>query len=258
MATETTRRSRGRPPGVSIEQHPLWLSVLLHLFPGAVIVAVYVLLAQPVIDRGYPGLVALLLAALLVVVPVELGILVYLGYRRNGVLSLSGVVEYRRSLSRWKYAAYGAGLVVWSFLVFGVASAVEPVILDALFGWLPTWFVKPLAPDAAGDLSTTVLYATSGLLVNGFVAPIVEELYFRGYLLPRLDRYGPWAPIANAVLFSVYHFWSPWQAVTRILALLPMVYLVWRTRNVYLGIVVHVLLNVIGMVLTIGLVLSMV
>ena len=48
-------------------------------------------------------------------------------------------------------------------------------------------------------------------VLNGVIGPVVEELYFRGFLLPRMERLGRWAPLVNATLFSIYHFWSPWQ-----------------------------------------------
>jgi membrane protease YdiL (CAAX protease family) len=47
-------------------------------------------------------------------------------------------------------------------------------------------------------------------------------------------------------LFSLYHLWSPWQLVARILGLGPTVYAVRRTRNVYLGMVVHSGLNTLS------------
>jgi uncharacterized protein len=49
-----------------------------------------------------------------------------------------------------------------------------------------------------------------------------EELYFRGYLLPRLYRFGIWAPLINISLFSLYHYWTPWGVLSRIVMLLPM------------------------------------
>jgi membrane protease YdiL (CAAX protease family) len=65
-----------------------------------------------------------------------------------------------------------------------------------------------------------------GDVVNAVAGPVVEEVYFRGYLLPRISRFGAWAPLINTVLFSVYHFFTPWQNVGRILGLLP-----WCTRR---------------------------
>ena len=76
------------------------------------------------------------------------------------------------------------------------------------------------------------------VLINGIFGPIVEELYFRGYLLPRISQLRGWAPLFNSVLFSIYHFFSPWQNPLRILAFTPVFYACWK-KNIY--VIVHCL-----------------
>ena len=71
-----------------------------------------------------------------------------------------------------------------------------------------------------------------GLLVNGLAAPVVEELYFRGYLLPRIPLSRGWAPLLNAALFSLYHLFSPWQNLARTAAVVPIAYAVSWKRSV--------------------------
>jgi membrane protease YdiL (CAAX protease family) len=85
------------------------------------------------------------------------------------------------------------------------------------------------------------------ILLSCIFGPLVEELYFRGYLLPRMDKYaGKWAPFLNTVLFSIYHFFSPWENLIRIVATYPLVYLVWKKRDIRFGIFVHIIVNTIG------------
>jgi hypothetical protein len=105
-------------------------------------------------------------------------------------------------------------------------------------------------------LAVVVVFFVVAFTLNGIVGPVVEELYFRGHLLPRIDRLGRWAPVLNAVLFSVYHFWTPWQNLGRILGLLPWVYAVWWTRSVYLSIIVHVAVNMTSVLLLLAAVLA--
>ena len=62
-------------PAGAAEQPSLPLIVALHLLPGALGVAAYLVLAPPVKEAGYPALAAFLLAAGLVILPVELRIL---------------------------------------------------------------------------------------------------------------------------------------------------------------------------------------
>ena len=45
------------------------------------------------------------------------------------------------------------------------------------------------------------------------------------------------------MLFSAYHFWTPWQNLTRIIGVLPWSWAAWRARSVYLPMVAHVAVN---------------
>jgi membrane protease YdiL (CAAX protease family) len=94
--------------------------------------------------------------------------------------------------------------------------------------------------------------------MNGIAAPIIEELYFRGYLMSRLSRFGKWTPIVETGLFTLYHFWQPYYWVTQFLSMLPVIYAVWWKKNVKIGIWVHFMLNFVGGLLTMALVLGQV
>ena len=79
----------------SVMSHPsLIQSVGFHLLPGALTTAVYGLLAPIMMASGFPALFALLLAALLVLIPFELGYLLYQAQKNNRSFSLQGVVLY--------------------------------------------------------------------------------------------------------------------------------------------------------------------
>ena len=81
---------------------------------------------------------------------------------------------------------------------------------------------------------------------------MAEELYFRGYLLPRMTRLRGWAPAVNSVLFALYHLWTPWQIVSRAVFYFPTVYAVWRKRNIFIAIWVHCLGNTLGALLSLA------
>jgi membrane protease YdiL (CAAX protease family) len=82
--------------------------------------------------------------------------------------------------------------------------------------------------------------------LDGFSVPIVAELYFRGFLLPRMSRFGKFAPLINTILFSIYHLFTPWQIITRIIGITPMVYSVWINKDIKIGMIVHCMLNITG------------
>ena len=228
----------------------------LHLVPGALMTAGFVLFAPVSAALGFPPLAALLAAIVLILMPTELGVL-WWAARREGV-RIGDLIPYRDSLSGREWAVWVPGLVVLAFLGFGLLQAIEPAVIDRLFGWLPDWYVAPIQIDRIGDYTASAWIVTLAayLAINGLLGPIVEELYFRGYLLPRMERLGRWAPLVNVSLFSLYHFWSPWQVMARIVGLGPTVYAVRAKRSVYLGMVVHCTLNTLSVLIVGAMVLS--
>lgn len=243
---------KGDTTTVNIEQHSVLRSIVLHLLPGILMLVVYIIAASLARGWGLPvALVALNLAVAFVLVPFELGYLFYQGKKRNGRLSLKGVVLYRERMPFWQYVVFVPILLIWAVFCFAVISLpTEEFLIRTLFSWLPDWLIP--APVDTTQFATAPALALIGLLslvLQGIVGPIVEELYFRGYLLPRISYLKGWAPLVNVVLFSLYHFFTPWQNLGRILALLPLVYIVRWRKNIYLSIVLHVTANMIGPVL---------
>lgn len=230
-------------------RHSLWTSVVLHLAPGAVMLVVYILAAPIVIGWGYPPLFASLLTIPVILVPWMLGYLSYVSHRTTGTRNPLAVVGYRTVLTRWQYAGYTIALTIAGAAAFVAADAlIGTALVDATFGWLPAWFLNPADMDAILGMTVgrQIVFLASLVVFAGFVAPVVEELYFRGHLLPGIARFGRWAPLISVALFTLYHFESPWEGPGRFLMVLPMVYAVWHTRSVRLGIIVHVVLNTLS------------
>jgi uncharacterized protein len=239
-------RKHPPPQGGSVEQHSLGYSIALHLLPGAALLLFVVLAAPLVRSLGFPTVFALFLGIGLVIVPIELGYLLYQAKRTTGTWSLASVVNYRERLSLPKYALWGFALYAWFIgVLFASRALFDAWIARTFFSWLPESILQFSSSVEAGgeSLMVLVVFFIVAFTFNGVIGPVVEELYFRGHLLPRIDRLGRWAPVLNAVLFSVYHLWTPWQNPGRIVALLPWVYTVWRTRSVYLSIIIHVAAN---------------
>ena len=232
--------------------HSIGMSLALHLLPGVAMLAFVALVAPLMRSWGLPPLFAGKLAILFVLVPVELGYLLYLGRKRNGHLSLQGVVRYREPIPLWQYLVFTPAMFVWFLVIMSWWRPAATAI--AALSWLPPWLLDPVPLDAAGPYGQgvqTTLFVTS-LLLSGLVAPVVEELYFRGYLLPRIDFLGWFAPILSSALFAVYHLWVIPTAPGRALGFLPIVYFAWRRRNISLAILVHCLLNLLAVIASDG------
>lgn len=238
-------------PPLPPEQHSLVRSLVLHLFPGAALFA-FVVAAAAI---GVPAVVALLAGIALVVVPLELGYLLFQGRRRSGHWSLSEVVAYGESMPSKGVALWAVPLVAWFIVILIFSTAVlDERIAEGVFSWYPESIREFASFDEGTTYATWILvvFFAAAFAINGVLGPIVEELYFRGHLLPRIDRYGRGAPLLNAVLFSLYHFWTPWQNAGRVLALLPWIYTVWRKRSLKLSIAVHISVNCIFLLLVLA------
>ena len=227
-----------------------WQMLGLHLLPGALITFFYFLIAPAIIRAGYPPMMAILLAILVILIPFELGFLYYQGKKLNGHYSLKGVVLLREQTPTWQFVLLVFALILWGGLAFGLLSTVDNFFIQTMFSWLPDWALPANMLGDPGQYSKSAFALTvfAGFLLNGFAGPFVEELYFRGYLLPRIPASKQWAPLINVLLFSLYHFFSPWQNVTRIVALIPFVYIVAWKRNIHIGMWAHCLMNTLGMI----------
>ncbi len=232
----------GRMARVSPEQHSLPRSLALHLLPGAVLFC-FVLAAAAL---GLPAILGLLVGIALVIVPSELGYLLYQGRRETGRWSVWGAVDYREPLPARRIALWTVPLVAWFIVMLILSVAVfDQRIADGLFAWYPESVREFASFEGDGTYATWVVIVgfVAAVAINGIIGPVVEELYFRGHLLPRIDRFGRGAPVLNAVLFSLYHFWTPWQNIGRVLGLLPWIYTVWRKRSLALSMAIHISVN---------------
>lgn len=236
---------------LSVQHHTWKQTLLFHLVPGICITCAFVLLTRLTIPFGWPPSLALLLTWLIIGIPLLIGILFFQAHRLNGTLSLSRILLYRQPLPWRQYAWLVPTLLVWSALASTLLFPFSESIRLNLFGAWPEWLNLSALAQNLTQYSSSILWTIVALsAVLNIVVPIIEELYFRSFLLPRLPTSPRWAPLWSAILFSLYHFWLPWDVLGRIIALLPIVYAVQWKRNVYVSILVHCLLNSIG---TIGL-----
>ncbi len=248
--------STAQPNEVSIDLS-LPQAALLHLAPGILITLAYFGIGSIFAPWGLPSPLALLAAMLLVTLPLESGFLLYQGWQRNGRLSLEGVIQFNEPISRRRMFALGFGLRAWAAVASTLMAPVDESLRRSLFAWWPASLNTSVFVRQMDQYPPAILWivALSSLVLN-IIIPTIEELYFRGYLLPRMSRWGWMAPLTSVLLFSLYHFWLPWQNPSRIIALLPVVLMVFQCRNVRLSILVHVLLNSLGSLALLAMVMS--
>lgn len=211
--------------------------LLLFILPG-VVPTVLLGVSYGFFQHAIPSLIPFLLIELFISVP-----LMFILMRKQ----IKSLFQQQKCVSGWQFTWISVVCLVWAFFIFVIGKGTTLSIKETAFNWLPHWF----------DLGDYLLHRSQYpsfypkliwviLIPSSIIFPVVEEIYFRGYLMQKTNRYGGWSPILNTFLFALYHLWSIWMLPVRFLAMLPLYYFVWKKENIYIGIVVHVLLNLVG------------
>lgn len=236
-------------------QHSLAKSVLLHLYPGLTLATFVVLTAPTVESWGLPALFALIIGIGVVIAPLELGYLSIHAHRTTGSWSPLAAVAYRAKLPLRPLLLLSSGLAAFMLTLVVAHMLILDRLIAPLFAWMPATLLQFASIEEGGDPlvgGALAIVVIAVLLLNGVVGPVTEELYFRGHLLPCIDRYGRLAPVLNTALFTLYHMWTPWRWPQILFGSLPANWLAWRKRTVWLPMVTHVMVNLLFSLLLIA------
>jgi membrane protease YdiL (CAAX protease family) len=246
---------------------PIWQALLYFGLPA--------LLFRLFLYNGTPALIGLGLPpfeAHVVGFTVPSAILLALAlgfYRRDGYPLSWGAFTARLRLFAmtgrdWLWAL--GGLVV-TFLSIGALSFTSLVLLAAIPALAPPDFFPPwLRPGTGFDAALFARFVGAPLEGNWRVAVLFvallffnvlgEELWWRGYILPRQERaHGGWAWAIHGVLWLLWHVaFYPWQVFALLPICLAIPYIAQRRQNTWPAIVIHsqngvVLILILAMVL---------
>lgn len=235
-------------PDIYTKQLAMKNVVLLVFTPAVLLLLLFVLSA--VFLRTYiPVYLCLLLSIVVVIIPFEIAVIAVTNKKEHGKPGLSAAFENHRPLPIWQIILLGLISFAWAGAIFAILQPFEnSLLINSVFRFVPdylrsTGFTNQLATFSKPLIALTCII---NLIFNGIIAPIVEELYFRGYLMSRLSRFGKAAPFLVAVLFSIYHLFTPWENLTRIIAFTPLHYIAWKKKNLYIGMITHCACNLAG------------
>ncbi len=226
--------------------------LFLAFFPGIMLLGGYFALLSA--REFIPPLLSLLGLALIILVPILILIIGYYSKQEYGTFSLKSAFVYNNSIPAGKLLLKSIIPFALAAMIFVLVAPIENhVMFSSIFSFVPEYFKLSDFLNQLGQYSRGIIIATCVVycISNGIIAPIAEELYFRGFLMPRIARFGKAAPVIIGVLFSLYHLFSPWENITRILAVIPYHYVVWKNKNIYIGIIVHCSLNLVSCVTTV-------
>lgn len=216
--------------------------IINHFYVGVIITAFYIFLSGIIIENGYPGITVLLIAELVILAPI-VGLHFYISARHKGV-KVGDLIGYKKKMPWKRFLLWTILGIVSCILIYIPLYPLGMYLRTTLFSWLPHWYFNPsFGTDNLQLLANAFLF---GIFIDGIVGPVCEEFFFRGYLLPRMAWLKNWAPIVNGALFGLYHFWQPHNFIATMAVGIILSYIVWKHKNVYLGIAIHVAINMMG------------
>lgn len=225
--------------------------LLLRIFvPTTVLSLSYLILGH---FCNMPHILLFCILGTIILVPMELGMIISASKKEYGTCSLKSALGGTEKLTLWK-------IVLIAFVFLGVAgllsavvaplenqffSKIRATVLNNLpigFDWTNYEYIKSFSKPTL--IFTCVYYC----IFNVLIGPIIEELFFRGYLTSHYKKQGVLTPILIAVLFSLYHFWLPFHNIFRILAFAPVAYVAYKKKNIYISIWFHCMCNLFSVV----------
>ena len=154
-----------------------------------------------------------------------------------------------------KSGRVGGKVWLWALPFVVLSVAVNALTIDPV-GPMPRDLPKLIDTDRAEHFFSGNWGWFGMLVAVALLAPVVEELLFRGLLLPRMRAaFGKRDVVANGTLFTLYHVHQPWSMpATLIDGIVNQAYPTRRFQSAWMGLITHTLPSVV----IIGVVLSLV
>jgi membrane protease YdiL (CAAX protease family) len=222
----------------SVRPLKLWQSIVCFLGP-----ALYGLIAYYLV---FPSLTRLGVSQENAYHTVHLTVFILLFLLTITALRLEGLPLSRATLAgRLRFKRMDSAAWKWT-ISFGVLYLVLGLLLQMLAQYVYE-IVGFWPPDADIPL-TNIPY----LLVVFIMNIVSEELWWRGYILPRQElEHGQFAWIVNGILWSLFHIFKWWAVPFQLLKqwMLPLV--AQRTKNTTPPLLIHLMSNGLGILLSI-------
>jgi membrane protease YdiL (CAAX protease family) len=210
---------------------------LEHKTPSLLAVNVYLLLGLVVlIWSSYAFQDSGMQYAIGIVIEIALaaGALIFLRLEKRAIPwhSISGILRWR--WPGWRLVGLSGALALGLWMIGVILNLITTVVLGYTAPASPSMFPRTI-PEVLLLLIATVI-----------VAPLCEEIMFRGYVQRAYERRSPWSGIiVSGVIFTLYHL-----RFQDAMALVPVAFVLgfvaWRSDSLFPGMLLHAAYNSIA------------
>ncbi len=208
---------------------------LLAFIPSLIAMLVYVFLGK--FQNNIPSLLLFLICVGVILFPFE----IYIIYKNKVNLSHKSKIKWLQLILLIGVLFGVAGLM--TVLITPLEHNLLSNVINKVNSITPTYFSWD--SNYLVNYSNTMIIITCAtyFLLNVIIYPIIEELFFRGVLTNKLKKYGYLAPIFVTIVFSLYHFWLPFDNLFRITAFILPSLLAYKYNDIRISIGFHCTCN---------------
>ena len=216
-------------------------SILLFGIPGAILAASLWWMRPALTQAGMPDFISYTFS--LTIVNVGLLVAAVVGYIREGNLLTWPAFAQRMRLT------YMTGRIwLWTIggtLLFGgLALLIEPLALSIFktIGFEPPMFTVPEAETVFGAITSHIVVL--------FFNIVGEELWWRGYILPRQElTHGKITWLIHGTLWACFHMFKWWSVPFMLITCQIIPFVAQKTKNTWTGMINHIIINGAGAIL---------
>lgn len=183
-----------------------------------------------------------------------------IAFREEGNEMNLSVLKNRFRLHQlsWKMWLLAIVITIITLILYGISIKLNSLLLSKdiilMPSSLPAWL------DSSKGISMESLSQAFGGLSGNWFALIAsftflifniigEEFWWRGYILPRQELvFGKWTWVLHGFLWAFFHTFKWWDILSILPITLILTYMVWRFKNTTVGIVIHLIINGMGLI----------
>ncbi|MBK5284647.1 MAG: CPBP family intramembrane metalloprotease [Bacteroidia bacterium] len=161
----------------------------------------------------------------------------------TAIIVLFGIRRMRK-LNKDGYSLKFKRVNIWSLLIMTLMMVSVFIIASAIAELIP------MTPETEQYYKTMFQPNIFFFILGVFVAPVIEEILYRGIILEgMLNNYTPAKSIIwSAVFFGAAHL-NPWQGISALLTGLLIGWVYWKTNSLIPCIILHCSNNLIGVIM---------
>ncbi len=230
------------------------LQILLAFFLPSTFAFVGFRLVLPwLVDNGYPKILIWgLLASFMLLIFVIVGILLIKSESKKLNISFSERLCLKKIPVKQWFICLGI-MILGIIISFTLTPLIESFINITglkIPDYMPFWLDPSIDPMVTDMEILSPGYPIKGnYLLVAFMAItlllniLAEEIYFRAWLLPKMQSLGKWTWVANGVLFALYHTFQLWLFPMLVVVSLTTALVVYLSKSLWPAFVMHIVAN---------------